>query len=134
MMYHPLPLCQVMATTATTAPSGSRVMIGNCNPGPSRTFECCITRSRGGSVGVGVGVDVGEGGFVGVRVAGNTPSGTVGVARTVTVGVGNGAGSALLAWRTKAKRNIPRPTKNRADTNAPAISNTEGRRCSACGS
>jgi hypothetical protein len=95
MMYHPLLLCQVMATTSTTVPSGSRVMIGNCNPGPSRTFECCITRSRGGSVGVGV--DVGEGGFVGVRVAGTTPSGAVGVVRAVTVGVGNGAGSALLA-------------------------------------
>ncbi len=87
MMYQPLSLCQVMATTLTTVPSGSRVMIGNCNPGPSRTFECCITRSRGGSVGVGVGV--GEGGFVGVTVAGSPPSASVGVVRAVTVGVGD---------------------------------------------
>jgi len=91
MMYHPLPFCQVMATTSTTVPSSSRVMIGNCNPGPSRTFECCITRNRGGSVGVG-GSE-----FVGATVAGGGPSATVGAVRTVAVGVGDGAGSALLA-------------------------------------
>ena len=66
------------------------------------------------------------------RLVGSTVVGIglgVTVAVALALGVAEGvAGRALLAWRTKAKMNTPRPTTNKADTNAPASSNIEGRR------